>query len=287
VGYYVGSVAVITGAGSGIGRALAVDLAGRGARLALSDRDGAAVAETARQCRLSPARVRADAVDVTDRPAVLEYASSVADDFGAVDMTFSVAGIIHTGSVLESRFSDIEQVLAVNFWGVVNITKAFLPYVIESKCGHIVNISSAFGLMSAPRYSAYNSSKFAVRGFTESLRQEMTVDGRSVHVTCVYPGGVRTAIMRNGLFAAGENPAAVADSFDRKVARMTPEKAATRILSGVERGQARVLVGADAYVVSGVLRVLGGTYQNMVPSIARLLQRPAGRAGSDIDTGAR
>lgn len=286
MGYYCGRVAVITGAGSGIGRALAVDLAARGARLALSDRDGAAVAETARQCRLGAASVRADPVDVTDRPEVLEYASSIADDFGAVDMTFSVAGIIHTGSVLESRFSDIEQVLAVNFWGVVNITKAFLPYVIHSKSGHVVNISSAFGLMSAPSYSAYNSSKFAVRGFTESLRQEMIVDGRSVRVTCVCPGGIRTPIMRNGLFAASENPTLVADRFDRKVARMTPENAATRILSGVERGRARVLVGTDAHVVSGVLRVLGGAYQDIVPSIARLLQRRAGPAGSDIETGA-
>jgi NADP-dependent 3-hydroxy acid dehydrogenase YdfG len=180
VGYYAGSVAVITGAGSGIGRASAVELAACGARLALSDRDGAAVAETARQCRLKPAHVRADAVDVTDRPAVLEYASSVAGDFGAVDMTFSVADIIHTGSVLESRFSDIEQVLAVNFWGVVNVTKAFLPHVIESKSGHIVNISSAFGLMSAPTAPKIRRSSLCVVLPSRCVRRWPSTDGRCV-----------------------------------------------------------------------------------------------------------
>ena len=187
--YYAGRVAVITGAGSGIGRALALGLARRGAHLALSDRDGEAADDTARQCRRAGGQARADMIDVTDRRAVLDHAAGVSGDFGRVDMAFCVAGIIHTGSLLASEFSDIELVINTNLVGVINTAKAYLPHVIASGDGHIVTVSSGFGLVGIPHYSAYCATKFAVRGFSESLRQEMELDGHPVAVTCVVPGG--------------------------------------------------------------------------------------------------
>jgi NAD(P)-dependent dehydrogenase (short-subunit alcohol dehydrogenase family) len=271
VEYYTGKVAVITGAGGGIGRALAVDLAARGARLALSDQDGAAVAETARQCEQAGAHVRVDTLDVTQYQAMLDYTEAVAGEFGGVDMTFTVAGIIHTGTLLDSDIADCRRVLDVNYWGTVHTVKAFLPHLTKSSRAHIVNLSSAFGLLAVPRYSAYNSSKFAIRGLSEALRLEMTQGGHPVSVTCVYPGGVRTSIVRNGLYASTENAAAVAKHFERRIARTDPTTAATVILRGVQRRRARVLVGTDARVASAFVHLLGGAYQDVLPKIGRLL----------------
>ncbi|QFZ18479.1 SDR family NAD(P)-dependent oxidoreductase [Saccharothrix syringae] len=274
MGYFDGKVAVVTGAGAGIGRALAIELSRRGARVAVSDRDGVAVLDTARRCESVDGHVRAETVDVTDSGRVLRYADAVKDEFGRVDMVFTVAGIIHRGSLLDSEMSDIARIMAVNWGGTVHTTKAFLPHVIASPSGHIVTFSSAFGLMATPRYSAYNSSKFAVRGFSESLRQEMIRAGHGVSVTCVYPGGVRTSIVRNGLFAATENREAATRNFESRVARTEPERAAAIILRGVERRRARVLVGTDARVVSTVVHALGGSYQNVMPVTDWLLGLP-------------
>jgi short-subunit dehydrogenase len=246
--------------------------------LALSDRNGDALAETARRCGRSSSDPRTDVLDVTDRSAVLSYADSVARTLDPVDMLFSVAGVLHTGNVLASSFVDVEKVFAVNYWGVVNTTKAFLPHVTKAERGHIVTISSVLGLMPVPRYSAYCASKFAVRAFTESLRQEMVIDRSPVSVTCAYPGGVRTPIMRDGLFATGVDRTAVTNSFDRVVARTSPERAATRILRGVERRRARVLVGVDARVVGGLLRVLGDGHRHVIPSLERLTRILRGSA---------
>ncbi|HWE89310.1 MAG TPA: SDR family oxidoreductase [Pseudonocardiaceae bacterium] len=268
--YYTGRVAVITGAGSGIGRALAVALADQEAVLALSDVDPGAVAATERLCG-SAAAIRTDTVDVTDRRAVLDYASAVAAEFGRVDLVFAVAGVIFTGSVLSSDFADIEHVMNVDFWGVVHTAKAFLPHVIASGGGHVVTVSSAFGLIAAPLYSAYNSAKFAVRGFTESLRQEMLLAGHPVSVTCVYPGGVRTPIMRNSRCAEDEDLSVIAARFDSLVARTEPAEAASIVLRGVRSGRADVLVGVDARIVSLVVRAAGRGYQRVLPALHRLL----------------
>jgi short-subunit dehydrogenase len=271
--YYADRVAVITGAGSGIGRALAFGLARRGAHLALSDRDGEAADDTARQCRRAGGQARADMIDVTDRRAVLDHAAGVSGDFGRVDMAFCVAGIIHTGSLLASEFSDIELVINTNLVGVINTAKAYLPHVIASGDGHIVTVSSGFGLVGIPHYSAYCATKFAVRGFSESLRQEMELDGHPVSVTCVVPGGIRTPIMSRGLFAAGEDAAAVTAMFDTKVARMEAGKAADIILRAVARRRPQVLVGADAHAVSLIARAAGSSYQAIVPWLGRRMQR--------------
>ncbi len=285
--YYAARVAVITGAGSGIGRALALQLARRGARLALLDRDARSVTQTARQCEEAGARVtrtaprseeagprvRAHPVDVTDREALLRCSSEVQGRFGRVDLVFCVAGVIHTGSVLSSDFADIDRVIGTNVVGTVNTAKAFLPHVIASGGGHVVLLSSGFGLIAAPHYSAYSASKFAIRGFAESLRQEMLLDGHPVSVTCVFPGGVRTPIVRHGSFAADEDAEAVTAAFEGRIARTDAAKAASVILRGVEHGRGQAFVGLDARVAALVARVAGGAYPRVLGAVIRGTQR--------------
>jgi NAD(P)-dependent dehydrogenase (short-subunit alcohol dehydrogenase family) len=260
--FFTGKVAVVTGAASGIGRALAVELARRGAKVAISDVDDHGLEETRALVVAEGAEVRADHLDVAERERVVAYAAAIAEHFGRVNLVFNNAGIAFTGTVEEMSFKDIEKVMDVDFWGVVNGTKAFLPHLIASGDGHVVNISSVFGLFAVPTQSAYHSAKFAVRGFTESLRQEMLEAKRPVKVTCVHPGGIRTNIARNAEEADGYDHEELAKSFDR-LARMSPEKAATIILRGVERGKARVLIGIDAYLLDTMTRVLGPAYQRV------------------------
>ena len=264
-----GKVAVVTGAGSGLGRALAAELAGRGAQLALSDVNDVGLAETARQAERLGATVRADRLDVTDRPGVLAYADTVAAEFGAVHLVINNAGIAFTGDVVELAFADIERVMDVDFWGVVNGTKAFLPHLIDSGDGHLVNISSLFGLMGTPSQGAYNAAKFAVRGFTEALRQEMLIAGHPVHVTCVHPGGVKTAIARNAGAVPSRDAVALGEFFDTRLARMSAERAARTILRGVSRGRARLLVGADAWLLDVLVRLTGSGYQRVAAAAAK------------------
>jgi len=255
-----GRVAVVTGAGSGIGRALAVALAQRGARVAASDVDSRGLAETA---RLIGDGHRADPLDVTDRTAVLAAA------FGRVNQVYNNAGVASAGDVLGSSFDDIEHVVAVDFWGVVNGTKAFLPHLVASGDGHVVNISSLFGLLSVPGQSAYNAAKFAVRGFTESLRQEMLLAGHAVRVTCVHPGGIKTNIARNATRSADYADGEALERFERVALRMAPADAARVILTGVARNRARVLVGADAKALDLLVRLTGSGYQQVMARLAR------------------
>lgn len=266
-----GKVAVITGAGSGIGRALALNLAKGGARLALSDMDTIGLAETVRQAEELGAQVHSAPLDVTQREAFLDYAAAVREHFGVVNMIFNNAGIAFTGDVEVSEFKDIERVMDVDFWGVVNGTKAFLPYLIESGDGHVVNISSLFGLLSIPGQSAYNAAKFAVRGFTESLRQEMLISKQPVQVTCVHPGGIKTAIARNSTAADGEYQADLAQFFDRYLAHTSPDAAAKRILKGVTGNRGRVLIGLDARALDLFVRVTGSGYQRIISTITGIV----------------
>jgi NADP-dependent 3-hydroxy acid dehydrogenase YdfG len=261
---FAGKVAVITGAGSGIGRALAVELAGRGAKLALSDIDTEGLAETVRRCEAVGAQVKSDRLNVAEREAVLIYADAVAAHFGKVNQIYNNAGIAHHGDVETTAFKDIERIMDVDFYGVVNGTKAFLPHLISSGDGHVVNISSLFGLIAIPGQSAYNAAKFAVRGFTEALRQEMLVNKRPVKVTCVHPGGIKTAVARNATVNDGEDQESFAQLFDRKLAINTPEYAATTILRAVEKGHGRVLIGNDAKALDLLVRATGSWYQRLV-----------------------
>jgi NADP-dependent 3-hydroxy acid dehydrogenase YdfG len=264
VSSFEGKVAVITGAGSGIGRALAVNLAKKGAKLALSDIDTDGLAETVRQTQALGANVKSDRLDVAEREAVLAYADAVIAHFGTVNQVYNNAGIAYNGDVVKSEFKDIERIIDVDFWGVVNGTKAFLPHVIASGDGHIVNISSVFGLIAVPGQSAYNAAKFAVRGFTEALRQEMLVGKHPVKVTCVHPGGIKTAVARNATVADGEDLQTFAEFFDKWLARHSPEMAAKTIVDGVAKGHARVVVGWDAKAFDWLARITGSSYQRIV-----------------------
>jgi NAD(P)-dependent dehydrogenase (short-subunit alcohol dehydrogenase family) len=194
---FAGKVAVVTGAGSGIGQALALELGRSGAKLAISDVDLEGLAVTEARLKAIGAPVKADRLDVTEREAFELYADAVKAHFGKVNQIYNNAGIAYTGDVEVSSYKDIERVMDVDFWGVVNGTKAFLPHLIESGDGHVVNVSSLFGIFSVPGQAAYNAAKFAVRGFTDSLRMELEIEGANVSSTTVHPGGIKTNIVRN------------------------------------------------------------------------------------------
>jgi short-subunit dehydrogenase len=197
----------------------------------------------------------------------------VADEFEHVDLLVCTAGVIHTGTVEASAWDDTRRVIEVNLLGAMGTVSAFLPLVRASEAGQVVLFSSGFGLLAMPRWAAYSASKFGVRGFAEGLAQELRMDDRRTRVTCVYPGVVRTPIMRRGTFAEGEDPIARADGFDR-LARTEPEQAAEIILRRVRQGRARALVGVDARAASLADRALGGSYQRLIPWFAR---RPSSR----------
>ncbi len=270
---FAGKVCVVTGAGSGIGQALAIELGRSGAKLAISDVDTEGLAKTETELKAIGAPVKADRLDVTEREAFLLYADEVKEHFGKVNQVYNNAGIAYSGDVEVSSFKDIERVVDVDFWGVVNGTKAFLPHLIESGDGHVVNVSSLFGIFSVPGQAAYNAAKFAVRGFTESLRQEMLTKHPYVSVTTVHPGGIKTAIARNATAAEGLDVAQLAKEFDSKLARTTPERAATIILEAVRKKRARVLVGADAKILDVIVRVTGSGYQRVFSTVMAKMVR--------------
>jgi NADP-dependent 3-hydroxy acid dehydrogenase YdfG len=269
---FAGKVAVVTGAGSGIGQALAVNLARSGAKVAISDVDTDGLARTAERLTVIGATVKVDRLDVSEREAFLHYADQVKEHFGKVNQIYNNAGIAFTGDIEITSFKEIEKVIDVDYWGVVNGTKAFLPHLIASGDGHVVNVSSVFGLLSVPGQAAYNSAKYAVRGFTEALRMEMVLAGHPVKVTTVLPGGIRTGIARNATAAEGIDPNAFAKVFDKRLASTSPQQAAQTILEGVRDNKARVLVGNDARLLDLTVRLMGSRYERLVlPAFRRLL----------------
>jgi NAD(P)-dependent dehydrogenase (short-subunit alcohol dehydrogenase family) len=267
---YRGRTAVVSGAASGIGRALAVELAGRGARLALSDVDGVGLDETVWQCRPRRAEVRSFELDVSDRQAFLAHAEEVADVFGGVNLVVNNAGVAVVGTVEETGFEELDWLLGINLMGVINGSKAFLPHLIRSGDGHLVNMSSVFGLVAPAYQSAYCTAKFGVRGFTESLRQEMLIAGHPVTVHCVHPGGVKTDIARRARYPGGRERFGPdpGERFER-MARTTPQAAARKILAGVDRDAPRILVGTDAYVIAALPRLLGIRYAGLFARAGR------------------
>jgi NADP-dependent 3-hydroxy acid dehydrogenase YdfG len=271
---FAGKVAVVTGAGSGIGHALAIELGRSGARVAISDVDAEGLAQTEERLKAIGVQVKSDRLNVTEREAFLAYADAVNEHFGKVNQIYNNAGIAFTGDIEVCQFKDIERVMDVDYWGVVNGTKAFLPHLIASGDGHIINVSSVFGLFSVPGQAAYNAAKFAVRGFTEALRQEMVVAGHPVGVTTVHPGGIKTAIARNATAADGLDTTELAKLFDKRLARTSPEQAARIILDAVHKNKARVLVGTDAKVLDLMVRLTGSGYQRLLPLVmGRLIPR--------------
>jgi NAD(P)-dependent dehydrogenase (short-subunit alcohol dehydrogenase family) len=262
-------VVVITGAGSGMGREMALLAAKRGALLAVSDWNEPALAETVDLLKAAGVReLRSDVVDVSDRAAVADLATAVVEQFGRVNMVVNNAGVTVTGDFEEMAYDDFDWIVGVNFMGVVHGTKEFLPHLIASGDGAVVNISSLFGLISMPGQTAYNATKYAVRGFTEALREEMLINGHNVTVTCIHPGGIKTGIARNGRKTTSQDAAAIDSFFDQKLARMTAEKAARIIIDGALAGKARVLVGIDAHAMHHFAKLLGSRYQDVVARLA-------------------
>ncbi|MCU1350819.1 MAG: putative Short-chain dehydrogenase/reductase [Acidimicrobiales bacterium] len=275
--HFDGRVAAVTGAGSGIGRALARELAGRGAHLALSDIDTEALAETASLCDGSAVKVTSQRVDVADRAAVHAWAQQVVDEHGQVNLIFNNAGVSVGATVDAMEYDDLEWLMGINFWGVVHGTKAFLPHLHASGEGHVINVSSVFGLISIPSQSAYNAAKFAVRGFTDALRMELEAQGSAVSATTVHPGGVKTNIVRHARLhdpaAGGPVDQEQAHRRFSRIALTSPEKAASQILTGVERNRRRVLVGPDAKAIDLVARLPAGLYQRVLIAAAKREQR--------------
>ena len=201
---------------------------------------------------------------MADRAAFTAYAAAVAEQFGRVNVVINNAGVALAGNLDDLTYDDMDWIVGVNFWGVVHGTKAFLPHLIASGDGHVVNLSSLFGLISMPGQSMYNATKYAVRGMTEALREEMLIAGHQVGVTSVHPGGIKTAIARNARVSEQEDKAATARLFDEKLAKMTPERAAEIIIRGIVRNQARVLVGLDAHALHHFAKLTGSRYQDIV-----------------------
>lgn len=261
---FADKVVVITGAGSGMGREMALYAAREGALLAISDWNAEGLAETVDLVKGIGAEVRSDVIDVSDRAAMGTWATAVAEQFGRVNVVVNNAGVTVTGDFEEMSYEDFDWIVGVNFNGVVNGTKEFLPHLISSGDGALVNISSLFGLISMPGQTAYNATKYAVRGFTEALREEMLINKHNVSVTCVHPGGIKTGISRNGRKTASQDASRLDELFEKRLARMTAEKAAKIILDATLAKKARVLVGIDAHLIHNAAKFVGSTYQDVV-----------------------
>jgi NAD(P)-dependent dehydrogenase (short-subunit alcohol dehydrogenase family) len=272
-----GRVVAVTGAGSGIGRALATELARRGAHLALADIDDAGLAETVSRCEGYGVKITSQHLDVADRVAVYAWADRVVADHGAVNLVVNNAGVALGATVESMSYEDFEWLMNINFWGVVYGTKAFLPHLKASGEGHVVNLSSVFGLISVPSQSAYNAAKFAVRGFTDTLRMELEIEGAPVSVTTIHPGGIKTNIARNARMdpsvtdMAGDPEKARGD-FERLFIT-SPEKAARQILVAVQRDRRRALIGPDAKLIDFVSRLPATLYQTLLEKGGRRIRR--------------
>lgn len=276
-----GKVVAITGTASGIGRALALEVARRGGSVALCDIDEQGLEATSRAVDDLGARATAQIVDVADRGAVETWAGKVVADHGRVDMVVNNAGVALVATVERMSYEDFEWLMGINFWGMVYGTKAFLPHLRAGGGGHVVNVSSVFGLVGVPSQSAYNAAKFAVRGFTEALRIELDND-RSGRVSCttVHPGGIRTGIVRHGridpdtMRGMGQDPDTAPARMERAFIT-SPEKAARIILDAAARNRRRVFIGPDAQLFKALAHLPPGVFQNVIGLGARLGTRLA------------
>lgn len=264
------SVAVVTGAASGIGRELVIELARRGARIAISDVNQNGLDETKAIAEELGAEVLAQTLDVSNREAVFYHADQVEEHFGQANLVINNAGVaLKSGSLKATSLDEFEWLMGINFFGVLYGTKAFLPILERAQWGHIVNLSSLFGLIGVPEQSAYNASKFAVRGMTEALRQELELSNSTVSCTSVHPGGVKTNIARNarvgGEFDGLSETQRESDvkRFD-KLARTTATAAANQILDAVLANKRRLLIGKDAKMMDLIQRAAPNQYQKVL-----------------------
>lgn len=265
--YVQGKIAVVTGAGSGIGRALALQLNREGCALYLSDINGDSLRATLDMLSRKDIPADGQVLDVADKAGMHAWAERIGSAGGHVDIVINNAGVALISTVENSRYEDIEWLMGINFWGVIYGTQAFLPLLRRARQGHLVNLSSVFGLIGVPTQSAYNAAKFAVRGYTEALRQEM--EGTNVHVCCVHPGGIKTNIAR---VARGGTPDMTQEQrameFDR-LARTTPETAARKIIGAIEKRRKRLLIGGDAVVISLMCRLFPVSYTRFLLALAK------------------
>ena len=266
---FEGKVIAITGAGSGIGRALALELAGRGAVLALSDKDEGGLAETRQMLGNRPASITA--LDVADTAALNGWISAAVSDFGKLDGIINNAGLTVVAPFADCPREDFDRVMAVNFNGVVEGCRAALPHVraaaAKDGAGWIVNISSVFGMMGYPTQSAYNASKFAVRGLTEAMTMELAVTDPNVTVIRVHPGGIKTNVARNSKRVAllpGQDPNTDFAAEFEKNAPTTPQQAAQTIVQGMVRRSPRVLIGPDARFIDWMVRLFPVSYFKVI-----------------------
>lgn len=258
-----GGVAVVTGAASGIGRALAQQLSAVGSALAIADIDEKGLAETAASLKGS-GKVSTHVLDVSSEQAVRDLAADVAERYGRVTLLINNAGVALIGNFEEISLDDLRWLMGINFWGVVYGVKYFLPILKQQPRAQIVNLSSVFGIIAPVGQSAYSASKFAVRGFTEVLRHELA--GTSVFVSCVHPGGIHTPIAKSARLGAHtpEQRKQEAVDFFEKVTPTSPEAAAARILKGVEKKEPRILIGRDARQIDIVQRLRPATYWKLM-----------------------
>jgi short-subunit dehydrogenase len=273
---FEGSAAAITGAASGIGRALALALAARGCDVALADLDEAGLQSVATEITAVHARrVTIQRVDVADALQIQAFSSAAIAEFPSLNILINNAGVALLGQFEEFDQAQMAWLMDINFWGVVRGTRAFLPHLQRRPQAHIVNISSIFGIIAPPGQSAYAASKFAVRGFSESLRHELAMSNSTVRLSVVHPGGVKTNIARQArvgaLLRETVSSSELGDRFE-KLARTTPAAAARRIVRGIERNDARILIGWDARFLDMIQRFMPASYWNL---LARAFKRMA------------
>ena len=274
-----GAVAAVTGAASGIGRALALELAARGCDLALADRDEAGLQAVAAEIAKNPSRkVSVHRVDVAEPKQIEDFAQGALAAHPGLNILVNNAGVALLGQFNEVDQAQMDWLMNINFWGVVHATRAFLPHLSRQREAHIVNLSSLFGLIAPPGQTAYAAAKFAVRGFSESLRHELQMAASPVRVSVVHPGGVSTNIVRNSRMGTGvTDNARRAETIERfdTVAKTTPAAAAQRIIAGIEKNAPRILIGNDARMMDLLQRVLPGTYWSVLAR--RIARRDAGK----------
>jgi short-subunit dehydrogenase len=259
-----GAAAAVTGAASGIGRALALELAARGCDLALADRDDAGLATLAAEiARSHPQKVTVRRVDVGEPQQIQDFAQAAIADHPGLNIVVNNAGVALMGQFDEIDQAQMDWLMNINFWGVVHGTRAFLPHLARQREAHIVNLSSIFGIIAPPGQTAYAAAKFAVRGFSEALRHELQTAASPVRLSVVHPGGVATNIARNSRTGSGmtdnERRAQSIERFDA-VAKTTPKDAALRIIKGIEKNQPRILIGNDARFMDLLQRFRPATY---------------------------
>jgi short-subunit dehydrogenase len=275
-----GSAAAVTGAANGIGRALALELAARGCDLALADRDEAGLQAVAAEIAKShPRNISLHRVDVGDVSQIEEFVAAATSAHPALNIVINNAGVALLGQFGEIEQAQMEWLININFWGVVHATRAFLPQLSRQPAAHIVNLSSIFGIIAPPGQTAYCAAKFAVRGFSESLRHELAMANSSVKLSVVHPGGVATNIVRNSRTGSGvTDNARRVQSIERfdAVAKTAPAAAAQRIIKGIEKNQPRILIGNDARVMDLLQRFRPATYWAV---LAKRIEKMAAKAG--------